>query len=206
MRRAEGTSRHSAGAMRRAAGTGRSCPRVLQLTLARTQEVDLRWLDSLPNADTLCAHVCLKGLACNSSLVRHSLRNLKRVGLHSCVEEPGGHANGHEGVCAFRFLLDHYDDSEWKGVFFLHGVRANNALARRVGTDPSYAHPACHRTWHKAVPNTCSSSPHSGSTSHALSGRAGQRTVSRCEKSTVAAGLVASGKVRSVPRTFGIVR
>jgi hypothetical protein len=41
--------------------------------------------------------------------------------LHSCVEEPGDVAFGHEGVCAFRFLLDNLDNSTWSHVFFAHG-------------------------------------------------------------------------------------
>lgn len=95
------------------------CPHILSLTLARKHELKLSWLDSLPNAGTLCLALCLKGLQCGAPEVRSSLRKLGSIRLHSCVEEPGGSEWGHEGVCAFRFLLDNYD-TPWKGVFFTH--------------------------------------------------------------------------------------
>ena len=47
-------------------------------------------------------------------------KGLHFMRVHSCVEEPGGNENGHEGVCAFRFLLDNYE-KPWQHVFFLHG-------------------------------------------------------------------------------------
>ena len=100
---------------------GTPCPHVLSLTVARQHEVDAlgSWLDKLPNANKLCAAICLKGLRCDDSPVSTRLGAI-RMRLHSCVEEPGGDANGHEGVCAFRFLLDNYD-RPWRNVFFLHG-------------------------------------------------------------------------------------
>lgn len=102
--------------------SGSSCPHVLQLTLAKQSEVAAlpEWLDGLPNANTLCAHICLKGMSCTASHTKTALHKLKNMRIHSCVEEPGGHENGHEGVCAYRFLLDQYD-KPWEGVFFLHG-------------------------------------------------------------------------------------
>ena len=99
-----------------------ACRRILQLTIARQSELEAlpTWLDALPHAATLCAHVCLKGLTCAARSTGTTLKKLTRVRLHSCVEEPGGHENGHEGVCAYRFLLDQYD-KPWEHVFFLHG-------------------------------------------------------------------------------------
>ena len=97
-----------------------ACPRVLQLTLAKPAELRIAWLDDLPNADTLCASVCLKGMHCSSTHAQEAMRGLKRMRIHSCVDEPGGHENGHEGVCAYRFLIDNYE-KPWDGVFFLHG-------------------------------------------------------------------------------------
>jgi hypothetical protein len=97
-----------------------NCPRVLSLTLSRPSDLSLGWLDGLPHAQTLCAAVCLKGMQCNSEIARRSLGSLRKMRVHSCVEEPGGHENGHEGVCAFRFLLDNYE-APWEGVYFLHG-------------------------------------------------------------------------------------
>ena len=32
----------------------------------------------------------------------------------------GGNEAGHEGVCAFRFLIDNYQ-RPWRGVYFTHG-------------------------------------------------------------------------------------
>jgi hypothetical protein len=125
------------GVAHRAHGSA-ACPRVLQLTIAKEADVDLSWLDRLPHAPSLCAHVCLKGLRCDSPSVRATIGGWEKMRLHSCIEEPGGHENGHEGVCAFRFLLDHYDDPTWRGVFFLHGVTARRtAPARRA---PGAAH------------------------------------------------------------------
>ena len=97
-----------------------SCPRVLQLTLSGEHQLRLGWLDELPHSSELCAHLCLKGMSCGSEAVRRGIDGLQRMRVHSCVEEPGGHENGHEGVCAFRFLLDNYE-APWKHVFFLHG-------------------------------------------------------------------------------------
>ena len=97
-----------------------SCPRILQLTLAKPAELSVGWLDTLPHAEKLCAHVCLKGMKCKSDAAESALRSLKRIRIHSCIEEPGGHENGHEGVCAYRFLLDNYD-LPWNNVYFLHG-------------------------------------------------------------------------------------
>ena len=34
-----------------------------------------------------------------SRTAESALRSLKRIRIHSCIEEPGGHENGHEGVC-----------------------------------------------------------------------------------------------------------
>ena len=96
------------------------CRRVLQLTVANPREANLAWLDKLPNSHTLCADVCLKGLSCNS-YIKATVSTWQFMRLWRCVEEPGGHENGHEGVCAFRFLLDHYDSTAWDGVYFLHG-------------------------------------------------------------------------------------
>ena len=96
------------------------CNRILQLTLAKSADLKLDWLDALPHAETLCAHVCLKGMRCGSSEVQSAMHGLKKMTVHSCVEEPGGHENGHEGVCAYRFLIDNYD-KPWDGVYFLHG-------------------------------------------------------------------------------------
>ena len=96
------------------------CPRVLSLTLARERDLALGWLDVLPHAETLCAAICLKGMQCDSAPVKSALAGLHFMRVHSCVEEPGGNENGHEGVCAFRFLLDNYE-KPWQHVFFLHG-------------------------------------------------------------------------------------
>ena len=82
------------------------CPRILQLTLAKPADLSLEWLDRLPNAETLCAHICLKGMTCKAERTQTALGKLSKIRVHSCVEEPGGHENGHEGVCAYRFLLD----------------------------------------------------------------------------------------------------
>ena len=90
------------------------------LTLARERDLALGWLDVLPHAETLCAAICLKGLQCDSAPVKSALAGLHFMRVHSCVEEPGGNENGHEGVCAFRFLLDNYE-KPWQHVFFLHG-------------------------------------------------------------------------------------
>ncbi len=100
---------------------GQPCPYVLSLTVARRLEVEQlpQWLDALPNSHKLCAAICLKGLGCDDAQTSASLQSLK-MRIHSCVEEPGGDANGHEGVCAFRFLLDNYE-RPWRNVFFLHG-------------------------------------------------------------------------------------
>lgn len=100
------------------------CRRIISLTVARPSEVtDLpTWLDALPNVDTICAHVCLKGIRCDASDTESALGALKRMRVHSCVEEPGGSANGHEGVCAYRFLIDNYNESAaWEHVYFTHG-------------------------------------------------------------------------------------
>ena len=102
------------------AQTSTSCPRVLQLTLTGEHQLRLGWLDELPHSSELCAHLCLKGMSCGSEAVRRGIDGLRRMRVHSCVEEPGGHENGHEGVCAFRFLLDNYE-APWEHVFFLHG-------------------------------------------------------------------------------------
>ena len=101
--------------------TPRACPRILSLTVARHSEIVAlpEWLDKLPNANSLCAHICLKGLLCDAPETTTALRAL-RTAVHSCVEEPGGDANGHEGVCAFRFLLDNYR-ANWEHVFYMHG-------------------------------------------------------------------------------------
>ena len=101
-----------------------NCTRILQLTVANMRETNLDWLDQLPNARTLCADVCLRGIPCHSPTVQQAFSRWRGMRLHRCVEEPGGHENGHEGVCVFRFLIDHYDDTSWTGVYFLHGVRA----------------------------------------------------------------------------------
>ena len=103
------------------ASAASTCTRILQLTLAKPSDLRLSWLDDLPHAESLCAHVCLKGMRCSSTHTQDAIRGLKRMRVHSCVEEPGGHENGHEGVCAYRFLLDNYDSPTWQGVFFLHG-------------------------------------------------------------------------------------
>ena len=101
--------------------TTRACPRILSLTVARHSETVAlpTWLDQLPHADSLCAHICLKGMLCDAPETMTALRAL-RMTVHSCVEEPGGSANGHEGVCAFRFLLDNYRKN-WEHVFYMHG-------------------------------------------------------------------------------------
>jgi len=100
---------------------GAPCPHVLSLTIARPTELHHlpEWLDALPNANKLCAAVCLKGMRCDDTRSAETLSKL-HMRIHSCVEEPGGHENGHEGVCAFRFVVDNYDQP-WKNVFFLHG-------------------------------------------------------------------------------------
>ena len=107
---------------------GEPCPRVLSITVARRHEADAlsMWLDALPHSHKLCAAICLKGMRCNDSATAASLSKLRHMRLHSCVEEPGGNENGHEGVCAFRFLLDNYNRS-WRNVFFLHGDVAPQA-------------------------------------------------------------------------------
>ena len=99
-----------------------SCPRVLSLTLAREAEASIGWLDRLPGASSLCLHMCLKGFRCDAAPMAGALRNLRRIRLHSCVEEPGGDEWGHEGVCVFRFLIDNYNVSArpWDGVYFAH--------------------------------------------------------------------------------------
>ena len=98
----------------------RPCLRIVQLTVAG--DVNLMWLEGLPGASAgLCVAVCLKGLQCRAPHIARALRSMRRVRLHSCVEEAGGHEAGHEGVCAFRFLLDQYEDATWQHVFFIHG-------------------------------------------------------------------------------------
>ena len=80
-----------------------------------------RWLDELPNAHKLCTAICLRqDLRCKEPAVAKALGNLTQMRMHSCVEEPGANEAGHEGVCAFRFLMDNYDRS-WHGVYFTHG-------------------------------------------------------------------------------------
>ncbi|KAL1526340.1 hypothetical protein AB1Y20_015054 [Prymnesium parvum] len=97
------------------------CPRVVSSTLTHAAELRLEWMDALPRASSLCLHLCLKGRSCRSAGVVAALRGLRKLRVHSCVEEPGGHEYGHEGVCAFRFLMDNYDASHaWTGVYFLH--------------------------------------------------------------------------------------
>ena len=81
-------------------------PHILQLTLAKPADLQLGWLDNLPHAETLCAHLCLKGMQCGSAPAVEAMKSLRHMRVHECVEEPGGHENGHEGVCAYRFLLD----------------------------------------------------------------------------------------------------
>ena len=76
---------------------------------AGEHQLRLGWLDELPHSSELCAHLCLKGMSCGSEAVRRGIDGLRRMRVHSCVEEPGGHENGHEGVCAYRFLLDNYE-------------------------------------------------------------------------------------------------
>ena len=102
--------------------TQRHCPRVLSLTVARHSETAAlsEWLDDLPHAESLCVHICLKGMLCDGAETVNALGGLRKVTIHSCVEEKGGSANGHEGVCAFRFLLDNYHQP-WGHVYFLHG-------------------------------------------------------------------------------------
>ena len=50
--------------------TPRACPRILSLTVARHSEIVAlpEWLDKLPNANSLCAHICL------SAFARHNTR------------------------------------------------------------------------------------------------------------------------------------
>lgn len=107
--------------------TAGACPRILSLTLAREHELRLGWLDALPQGRGLCVSLCLKGMRCGGGAARRAVAGLRRVGVHSCVEEPGGNENGHEGVCAFRFLLDNYD-AAWEGVYFLHGDMPNRPM------------------------------------------------------------------------------
>ena len=84
-------------------------------------ELRLQWLDELPNAHKLCTALCLRqDLLCKEPAVTAALGNLTRMRTHSCVEEPGANEAGHEGVCAFRFLMDNYD-RPWHGVYFTHG-------------------------------------------------------------------------------------
>lgn len=98
-----------------------SCTRVLSITVAHAHEVrELAWLDELPHADTLCAALCLKGLSC-SEATRAVRQTLRIVRFHSCVEEPGGRRAGLEGVCAYRFLIDNYEEASWQHVYFVHG-------------------------------------------------------------------------------------
>ena len=103
------------------AGSPHHCPHVVSITLARRSELRLQWLDELPNAHKLCTALCLRqDLLCEEPAVTAALGNLTRMRTHSCVEEPGANEAGHEGVCAFRFLMDNYD-RPWHGVFFTHG-------------------------------------------------------------------------------------
>lgn len=122
-----------------------ACRKIISITVARLHEAQqLAWIDKVPNAEQLCAHVCLKGLSCNSTLALPSLSSLKRMRIHSCVEEPGGHENGHEGVCAYRFLLDNYD-APWDGVFFLHGDAP--ASGKHVGQFNSFQQYLARNEW-----------------------------------------------------------
>lgn len=136
-----------------------ACARILQLTISTPREANLAWLDELPHAQTLCAHVCLKGLKCSS--VQTSIDGWQRMSLHSCVEEPGGHENGHEGVCTFRFLVDNYDEPTWTGVYFLHGdiqftnnkhIGQRNAFVRFLEAN---AWPAWPKTRAEMTPQHC---------------------------------------------------
>ena len=97
------------------------CPHIVSITLARRTELKLNWMDALPNADKLCTALCLRqDLKCDESLVQVAMGNWTKMGVHSCIEEPGGNEAGHEGVCAFRFLMDNYH-RPWRGVYFTHG-------------------------------------------------------------------------------------
>jgi hypothetical protein len=102
-------------------GADRPCPHVLSLTVARHSETLAlgSWLDRLPHSSQLCVAVCLKGLNCDDEETVKALGAIRNVRVHSCVEVPGGSANGHEGVCAFRFLLDNYGEP-WTHVYFAH--------------------------------------------------------------------------------------
>lgn len=86
---------------------------------------EFNWVGRLPCAAGLRVSLCLKGLSC-ASLNESAAKEMAPARLHSCVEEPGGRANGTEAVCAFRFILDHYYDRQWQGVYFAHDDVAVN--------------------------------------------------------------------------------
>ena len=86
---------------------------------------EFHWIGRLPCAAGLRVSLCLKGLSC-ASLNESAAEQMAPARLHSCVEEPAGRANGTEAVCAFRFILDHYYDRGWQGVYFAHDDVAEN--------------------------------------------------------------------------------
>ena len=117
-----------------------ACPHVLSLTVARhTETAELsQWVDSLPGSNSLCVHICLKGMRCDGEETMSAFDSLRNVTVHSCVEEPGGSINGHEGVCAFRFLLDNYNEHTWTHVYFAHGDMHKSKHKEQYGAMKTY--------------------------------------------------------------------
>ena len=99
---------------------------------ARLRELDsFSWVARLPQASGLSVALCLRnGLSCQSvgSLVR---QQIAPASFHSCIEEPAGRGKGMEAVCAFRFIVQHYDASDWRSVYFAHDDVALNRGHRR---------------------------------------------------------------------------
>lgn len=138
--------------------SARECPRVVSLTVARHPElVELpSWLDGLPQSSSLCVHLCLKGILCDGNETRNAVAGLKKIHLHSCVEEPGGSANGHEGVCAFRFLLDNYERRDWQHVYFAHADVHGPKHRSQFRAMKSYLAQASWPIWPKSLANMTS--------------------------------------------------
>lgn len=102
------------------------CRHIISVCVARGVELaDLSvWPDRIAAAATTdappCIAACMRGnLSCADAHAAAALWKVTR--LQSCVEEPGDVEFGHEGVCAFRFLVDYLVDSTWSHVYFAHG-------------------------------------------------------------------------------------
>lgn len=140
-----------------------ACAHIVSITVGRETELTRlsSWPEELASSSTnqpLCYAPCMRGtLRC--AAVHAVAQQWRKAVLHSCVEEPGGNERGHEGVCAFRFLLDNLDNQNWSHVYFAHGDiytphhgwsrRALQKLVRQRGEWPEW--PAAAADVHRGI-------------------------------------------------------